>query len=198
MLLLVSGATATVQRTRDHHVGRMYSPAAGNVLRWDRPWCGDNDCFSGFSPTGYEKFLYSVRGIPNCRFINAPDVVGDSDGTIRLWWEWYERLLACGQPRGFVLQDGQEDRQIPYSEAYFIGGSTDWKLSECAADCVEEAKRRMSWVHMGRVNTLRRLQQAYDLGCDSIDGTGMSRFPDTIIPRMCRWISRIEMQGKLL
>jgi hypothetical protein len=36
---------------------------------------------------------------------------------------------------------------------------------------VRDARRRGKWVHMGRVNGLRRLRIALDFGVDSVDGT---------------------------
>ena len=44
---------------------------------------------------------------------------------------------------------------------------------------VAEARARNVWVHMGRVNSLRRLVYAASIGCDSIDGTQWVRFRDT-------------------
>jgi len=76
-----------------------------------------------------------------------------------------------------VAQDGLESLPVPWEDfdALFIGGSTAWKLSEAARELCQEAKRRGKWVHMGRVNSLRRMQVAEAFGCDSADGT-MLRF----------------------
>ena len=41
-----------------------------------------------------------------------------------------------------------------------------------------EAKRRRKWVHMGRVNSERRIRYAASIGCDSIDGTKWVRWRD--------------------
>jgi hypothetical protein len=41
--------------------------------------------------------------------------------------------------------------------------------------------RRGLWIHMGRVNTKRRLSYAYRIGCDSVDGSQWSRWSDTWI-----------------
>jgi hypothetical protein len=46
---------------------------------------------------------------------------------------------------------------------------------------VAEARQRGIWVHMGRVNSLRRLAYAASIGCDSIDGTQWVRFRDTYL-----------------
>ena len=42
-------------------------------------------------------------------------------------------------------------------------------------DACREARRRGKWVHMGRVNGLRRLRIALDFGVDTVDGTSLTR-----------------------
>jgi len=46
---------------------------------------------------------------------------------------------------------------------------------------------------MGRVNSFQRLQYAFELGCDSVDGSGFSMFPDTYIPKFLRYLERPQM-----
>jgi len=61
-------------------------------------------------------------------------------------------------------------------QALFVGGSTRWKLGPHAATLIREAKWCAKWVHVGRVNTLRRIAWCKALGVDSIDGSGFARF----------------------
>ena len=68
-------------------------------------------------------------------------------------------------------------------DALFIGGTTDWKLGDGAAQLVREAKRRGKWVHMGRVNSLRRMIYAESIGCDSADGTMLKYNPSAPVHR---------------
>lgn len=44
------------------------------------------------------------------------------------------------------------------------------------------SKWRGKWVHVGRVNTLRRFAWCEALGVDSIDGSGFARFTRTRLP----------------
>ena len=62
---------------------------------------------------------------------------------------------------------------IPWDEfdCLFIGGADDFKEGPLVSDACREAKRRGKWVHMGRVNGLRRLRVAQEFGVDSVDGT---------------------------
>jgi hypothetical protein len=52
-------------------------------------------------------------------------------------------------------------------------------------------------VHMGRVNTRRRLRLAWELGIDTVDGTGFSQWGDIRIPMGVRWIKQLQAQGLL-
>jgi len=56
------------------------------------------------------------------------------------------------------------------------GGTTAFKMGSVARSIIAKAKRRDKWVHMGRVNSRRRIQYASDVGCDSVDGSGFVRF----------------------
>ncbi|MGG3456938.1 hypothetical protein ABES01_23505, partial [Paenibacillus rhizolycopersici] len=63
-----------------------------------------------------------------------------------------------------------------------------YKLSETVRWLVKEAKWRGKWVHMGRVNSRMRLSYARDIGCDSADGSGYSRFPDARLPDALKFL----------
>lgn len=61
---------------------------------------------------------------------------------------------------------------------------TEWKLGPAAAELVAEAKARGLMVHMGRVNSRKRLQYAADIGCDSADGTYIGFAPKVNAPKV--------------
>lgn len=116
-----------------------------------------------------------------CRFVAVPDVVGSAIRTRELFNYWYPQL--CRWPLAYVCQDGQESLPIPWTfrnqkllAAVFIGGSTEWKLSQHAAAIIKTAKAMDVWVHVGRVNTPGRFEHFQELGADSIDGSGLARF----------------------
>ena len=137
----------------------------------------DNGAFSKFEANSFLSLLERERPRRDlCRFVCAPDVVGSARRTIECFEFWRERL--AGWPIAFVCQDGQENFDIPWSEiaAIFIGGSTEWKLGKAAAQCVKASRVIGKWCHIGRVNTPGRFEYFQDLGADSIDGTGLSRY----------------------
>ena len=63
----------------------------------------------------------------------------------------------------------------------FVGGDDGWKeknLGRWAA----LAKSCHAYVHVGRVNTARRIRLCADAGVDSFDGSSVSRYALTIGP----------------
>lgn len=137
----------------------------------------DNGAFARFDRNAFESLLereFDRRHL--CRFVAVPDVVGSARRTLECFDHWYDRISQW--PLALVAQDGQEDLPIQWGliEAVFIGGTTDWKLSRHAASVIKAAKAIGKWVHVGRVNTPSRFEYFEDLGADSIDGTGLSRY----------------------
>jgi hypothetical protein len=167
------------------YLGRMVQPRhLGSIDRTVAagiPWCADNDAFQGFKVGPYLKMLGTLAGTPDCKFVTAPDVVADWASTLVLWEIYRPVIHDCDLPAAIVLQDGCD--HIPTdADAVFIGGSTEWKLSPESEALAREAKERGLWLHMGRVNSIRRLRRAQDWGCDSVDGTKYVMFSDTWIP----------------
>jgi hypothetical protein len=171
----------------DYDVGHLVCPRSRNVV-WSNPWAADNAAFSNFDADAYRLMLDMVHGTPGCLFVSVPDVVADAFATFELWREWAPVVKGYGLPTAFVLQDGVEDVGVPWLEcdAVFIGGSTDFKIGPTARMCVREAQRLGKWVHMGRVNTMRRMRYAQSLGVDSVDGSGFARFPDAMFSKFTR------------
>lgn len=187
MLLLVSGATRDVMRLRlQANLGVLMTPRGGHSAQWLRetglPWACDNDAFSGFDADRFIRMLDVLRGVPGCRFVSCPDVVGDAQATLARFKEWELSITVRCFPVALVAQDGLEYESIPWDlfDALFIGGSTIWKLGRAAAGLIQEAKQRGKWVHMGRVNSFTRIEYAASLGVDSIDGTHFSIEPRQI------------------
>lgn len=205
MILLVGGATATLKRFPQ--VGAMVQPRAGNSIDLlgasGRAWAADNDCFQGLDVEAYWRMLRRIAAADRSHllWVTVPDVVGNAQATVNRWVEWFPQLEYLELPAAFVGQDGigAIRDQIPWDDlaCVFLGGTTAWKLGPEAEWLAREAKARGKWVHMGRVNSLSRIRHALALGCDSIDGTQMSRWPDEYIPKMLRWVRQTRAQGTL-
>lgn len=166
----------------------------------DDTWvfAADNGCFS--SSWNENAWLAWIKQVNNeALFAVVPDSVGDWSQT-RLRWERYSPIVKnlCFKA-AYVLQDGQKSDLVPWSDAdaIFVGGSTEWKLSEESRMLIAEAKYRGKWVHMGRVNSLRRMMLARDWGCDSADGTYLAFGPDINVPRLIKATQLLDSQRPL-
>lgn len=186
MIMLVSGATATV---RDYPtVGELILPAAGNSpdsLRLEiGRWAMDNGAYSEFDVASFMAMLQRFTGRKGCLFVSCPDVVGDAHATLEQWPFWSKVIRAAGFRPALVLQDGMLASEIPWRQvgAVFVGGTDAWKFSERARELCAVAKSRGLWVHVGRVNSQGRINQAYSMGADSFDGGQYSMFPAIRIP----------------
>lgn len=112
----------------------------------------------------------------NPKWVIVPDVVGDAIRTLRRWELYRERVADYGWPLAFAVQDGMTAADVPAAaDVVFVGGSTEWKWRTVAmwCDSFNGVARRCRPVHVGRVNTYRRLWRAHDAGATSCDGTGV-------------------------
>lgn len=194
MLLLVTTGYPDFIRYAHPNLGRLFAPSDTSSLKKTSmlvPWAADNECFVGLNEPAYRRMLDKIEGVPGCLFVTVPDVVADSENTLRLWHEWFPVLSGKGLPAAFVIQDGVRCEEVPWDDlsCVFVGGSTVFKLSSYTARIVSEAKERGKWVHMGRVNTGRRIQYANAIGCNSVDGTGWSMFKERYLRNGLRLVS---------
>lgn len=180
------------------HFGWLKTPANGNsvtrIVASGVPWACDNDCYTALKRAQYVRMLRAVAGQPGLLWVTAPDVVADADATLARFRLWRPTLDYLKLPIALVAQDGQEDRPVPWDaiRCLFIGGSTTWKEGPAAAALIRMAHARGKWVHVGRVNTLRRYWWLSSLPIDSIDGTCFSKWPDKFIPWMLRRFPGIQ------
>ena len=153
-------------------------------IKEDRYWALDNSCFTKeFDIDRYKNKISKLSPYMNkCLFVVMPDVVGDAKKTMDLYLEWHDVFSELDVPLAFVCQDGQLPNEIPDCDAIFIGGSNEFKLSPRAVKCMDWGRSHGKWVHVGRVNTWKRIQWAYENGADSVDGTCIAFCRDEKIP----------------
>ncbi len=114
---------------------------------------------------------------------------------------WLRRLRRRRDLRRATLliavQDGFEPtdvaRFLSPRVGIFVGGSTDWKLATMA-QWATLAHMRGATCHVGRVNTGRRVRLCEIAGVDSFDGSGFSRFADSL-PPVTRALEQMEIEG---
>lgn len=222
MLYLANPCTPKVREAmRSGLLGCVATPAQGNRIEriGGILWAADNGCGPGVSGIGagfpgYGNYLHWLAFMRDnegadpcdpdqsgCLFAVAPDVVADAESTLRRQsvMRMLEWIRHTGLPAAFVAQNGQESRPLPWDDfdALFLGGDTAWKLGPHARRLTAEAKSRGKWVHMGRVNSLKRLAYADAIGCDSADGTYCAYGPDINLPKLLGWLRQVNGQGSL-
>jgi len=198
-MLLVSGATRTTTRFASNpRLGTLLVPGNGNKPS-GKPWACDNGAFAGFREKAFRKMLAKLQGTPGCLWVAAPDVVCDALGTLERFNHWEPIIREMGFPVAFVAQNGLTIDTTPWErlDCLFIGGDDAFKLGPEVRELVAAAKARGKLVHMGRVNSARRLRYAYEIGVDSVDGTQFSRFPDRWLGWALDNMARDESQGLL-
>jgi hypothetical protein len=152
-------------------------------------WCADNGCFSdNFDETKWWSWL-SGKDPKGCLFAVAPDVVADHHATVARSMPWLPKIRALGFPAAFVIQDGATIDTVPWEacDAIFIGGTTEFKLSDAALEIIQAGKERGKWVHVGRVNSRRRFLRFAGIA-DSCDGTFLAFGPTRRLPELLGWV----------
>jgi hypothetical protein len=128
-----------------------------------------------FRPADYDRLIGVGLGRAGDRllFATAPDVPFDWGETLRLSRPGLRRIRRLGCPAALCAQEGMMLASIPWDEfdCLFVGGRGAFKEGPIVREACREARRRGKWVHMGRVNGLRRLLVALKFGADSVDGT---------------------------
>ncbi len=179
------------------NLGVFFNPNSSNYRRQIVPsgmvWGADNAAYTGFNSDRFELMLDTLhhRHIPGCLFVASPDDVtsdfrrGDPAITRSLFDRWQPVISRCGFPVAYVAQDGIRASDLPWGRfsVVFLGGSTRWKLGIQAHTIAGYAKARGCGVHVGRVNSPKRIELFADVA-DSIDGTATSRYGDVFIPPM--------------
>jgi hypothetical protein len=185
---------------RAGQLGMIATPASGNAVLEGVDWCADNSCFNPNSYPGDERYLAwlarHAAHAARCAFATAPDVVGDAVATLARAVPMLPRIRATGYPAGLVAQDGLEHLPVPWDlmDALFVGGTTEWKLGPAAAALAAEGRTRGLTVHMGRVNSLRRMRYSAAIGCHSADGTYLAYGPHRNLPILLRWLRTVALE----
>lgn len=150
-------------------VGLLISPAGWRTPPHYMPYALDNGAFTGFDPIAFKTMLSRATFLRNKPiWVAVPDMVADAAATLALWHRWWKKIPF---QRAFVAQDGHEPQDVPKeADAVFVGGTTQWKLN-----CAHKFKGVTPWLHIGRVNSISRIEWAVEIGADSIDGTGWFR-----------------------
>ena len=152
-------------------------------------WAGDNGRFwpkgtpdnpvnPNWTEAEWLKMLnhYPAEMRPSCRFMLVPDTPYNAHQTLLDFAHYLPAVVERGYPPAIATQNGMKPSGIPWSEiaAVFIGGDDNHKLGREGAAIAVEAHQRGKWVHVGRVNSLRRMTK-HVWWAESVDGTMLAR-----------------------
>jgi hypothetical protein len=201
VVTFLSGAiNGTVLANPRPDLGLMIQPGMGNGVAPLQFWSfgADNGCFAQgetFDAGDWLEWLASIRRYrERCLFAVAPDVILDAEATLIRSLPYLPTIRQLGYPAAFVSQNGCRSDLVPWDQidCLFVGGDDAWKLSEPSWGLCAEAKRRGKWVHVGRVNSFRRVRACSISGVDSVDGTYLKFGPDTNWPKLTGWLDEIN------
>jgi len=188
--------------TKRDDLGAMVTVSQGNRIPEGVPVGIDNECFLHPERFGNgDAFLQLIAQFDpdDVLFATAPDIVGDWAATLQRSRPWLDRIRTAGVPAAIVIQNDATRLTVPWDDvdAVFIGGTTDWKLGPRVVEIPAEANDRDISVHMGRVNSHKRLAYAAWIGCDTADGTFLAFGPDQNLPKLLRWLDDVNTQPSL-
>lgn len=136
-------------------------------------------------------------------FIIVPDIVMGGERSAAMSRAWLRRLRRDRRLRGVTLLLAVQNGFAPWDVArflgpgvgIFVGGDTAWKLATMKA-WAALAHHHGAWCHVGRVNTGVRVKLCEEAGVDSFDGSGPSRFVESLPPIRAA-LRQLDLEGWL-
>jgi hypothetical protein len=142
----------------------------------------DNGAWHAFTnklPFDEASFLAAVDKLgKNADFVVLPDIVAGGERSLAFSMSWAHRLdRSC--PQLLAVQDGMTaDMIAPLvgpARGIFVGGTDKFKETSLPV-WSRLAHERKAYLHVGRVNTKRRIFLCEAAGAHSFDGSGPSRY----------------------
>ena len=173
-------------------------PDAGMLLypkSWRAPagvYACDNGVYGAFQKGKvwddqmHHAFLGMLNKIPADNpplWVLLPDAVADWPRTVELAAMYLPLVRQRRLPVAIALQDGCNFEEVMgfAPDWVFVAGSTEWKEANILTACRFFHARGIK-VHVGRVNTRRRLMLCQSAGADSADGTTLNKFLNATLP----------------
>lgn len=163
--------------------------SARGVLRTEgMPFALDNGAWTAFQrgePFDASAFERAVDMLgEGADWTVIPDIVAGGLASLDFSLAWLDRLSGCRRLL-LAVQDGMTpDLVRPLLSqriGVFVGGTTEWKLAT-AMEWGQLAHHVGCHMHVGRVNTVRRIRLCAAAGADSFDGTSATMFSFTLPP----------------
>lgn len=172
-----------------------------NIRIHGMPYALDNGAWGAFQRgrrLDTDAFMRAYEKHAECAvFTVLPDIVCGGRESLDLTLFWLDRLVDSPARKLIAVQNGFTPDEIgPLLSdrvGVFVGGDTEWKEATTIL-WGELARQRGAYCHVGRVNTVRRLKICSAAGCDSFDGSGVSRYSSEL-PRIDFWRRQFDLFG---
>ncbi len=168
---------------------RLIVSATGCLRHEGMPYAIDNGAWTAFQQgVKFNERLF-MKAIDllgeHADWIVLPDIVAEGLKSLDYSLTWLERLRGIPTQLLIAVQDGMKVEDVRSilnpTLGIFIGGTTEWK-EQTAVQWGSVARRRNCYLHVGRVNSARRIAICAAAGADSFDGSSVTRFASTLEP----------------
>ncbi len=181
-----TGTRRNLAALRDHG-WRLLVSASGCLRHEGFRFALDNGAWSAYTqgkPFDVRAFEVALRKLGHAADWSVlPDIVAGGMPSLELSLSWMRRVLDESPVALLAVQDGIEPCDVRSflgpRVGIFVGGSTAWKL-KTLDDWGRLGRDVGCWVHVGRVNTARRIHHCGVAGVTSFDGTSASRYATTV------------------
>lgn len=171
---------------------RLLVCATGCLRSEGFPYALDNGAWTAFQqgkPFDERRFVAALRKLgAGADWVTIPDVVAGGQASLDLSLRWMRRVLDETGRGMLAVQNGIEPSDVRgflgERIGLFVGGDTRWKLSTIPTWCAL-GREVGCWVHVARVNTVRRILACSAFGARSFDGTSVTRYAVNL-PRLDR------------
>jgi hypothetical protein len=182
-----TGTATTLAALRE--AGWRLLVVAGAVLRNEGFRYGlDNGAWSYHErgvPFDEAAFLLALRRFgAKADFVVVPDIVAGGKASLDYSLSWLPRVRSVAKRQLIAVQDGMTPDDLrpvlrTLSVGIFVGGTTEWKLATLP-EWGRLAQETGCYLHVGRVNSRKRILLCAQAGAHSFDGTSPIKFPSTL------------------
>lgn len=166
--------------------------AAGALRPEGFPYALDNGAWSAYTQgRAFDDRAFGValsKLGAGAEWVVLPDIVMGGAASLDMSIGWMDRVLSATPRALLAVQNGMTVEDVrPFLGSrvgLFVGGDSTWK-EQTIGQWAALGRSVGCWVHVGRVNTARRIAICTSEGVTSFDGTSASRFANTV-PMMNR------------
>jgi hypothetical protein len=177
-----TGCRRTLEALRSHGWGLFVSATGSLRTEGFSTYALDNGAWTAYRqgrPFDEGAFLRAVELLgAGAQFLVVPDIVCGGLASLRLSELWLPRLEGVGRRRLLAVQNGMVPADVRHllssQVGIFVGGDSAWKEGTLPV-WGELARKTGCYLHVGRVNTVRRIRLCRLAGTASFDGTSVTR-----------------------